>query len=123
MVILSTELTSRKEFAELISHNPGIIIVKLGATWCGPCQRIEPTVKHFFENSPANCLCVTIDIDKSIDIYAVLKRNRIINGVPGLLCYTTEEDNIYPSFVCNTGDINEVNKFFQNCMNEMMQNN
>ena len=31
---------SRDEFLNLLKVNPGLIIVKLGATWCGPCKKM-----------------------------------------------------------------------------------
>jgi thiol-disulfide isomerase/thioredoxin len=116
MVVLSTELKTRVELQELLKINPGIIVIKLGADWCGPCKKIEPLVKEFFNNSPSNCLCVSIDIDDSIDIFAMYKRFKVLKGVPGLLCYTNEDDGIYPSILCNTGDTVEVKKFFNDCM-------
>jgi thiol-disulfide isomerase/thioredoxin len=119
MVVLSTKLKTRVELEELINNNPGIIVIKLGAEWCGPCKKIEPLVKEFFNNSPSNCVCVSIDIDDSIDIFAMYKRFKVLKGVPGLLCYTNEDDGIYPSIICNTGDTVQVEKFFNDCISAL----
>ena len=115
MVQLSSTLKSRQELQDVLKHNPGIIIIKLGADWCGPCKRIDPIVKEYFNKSGNNCLCITIDIDESLDIFAMYKRYKVLVGVPGLLCYTQDEDSIYPNFVCNTGDPEKVIEFFNNC--------
>jgi thiol-disulfide isomerase/thioredoxin len=119
MVVLSAKLKTRADLEELIKNNPGIIVIKLGADWCGPCKRIEPIVEKFFNNSPSNCLCVSIDIDESIDIFAMYKRFRVLNGIPGLVCYTTEDDSIYPNIVCNTSDATQVHKFFNDCVDAL----
>ena len=116
MVVLSTKLKTRVELEELLQNNTGIIVIKLGAEWCGPCKAIEPIVKEFFDNSPNNCLCVSIDIDESIDIFAMYKRFRVLKGIPGLVCYTNEDDGIYPSIVCNTASEVQVLKFFNDCV-------
>ena len=37
------------EFRYALENNPGIIILKLSATWCKPCQVILPQVKAWFD--------------------------------------------------------------------------
>ena len=41
---------SRNEFLKLLELNPGLVIVKLGAEWCVPCQRIKQLLESFFKN-------------------------------------------------------------------------
>jgi len=74
-------------FKDLMENNPGLILIKLGAIWCGPCQAIEEDVKTMFEFMPNNVQCVSIDIDNNIDFYSFLKKKRVVNGVPVILCY------------------------------------
>tara|TARA_E500000331_G_C17163156_1_gene672607 strand:+ start:757 stop:1125 length:369 start_codon:yes stop_codon:yes gene_type:complete len=116
MVVLTSELKTREQLQDLINNNPKIIVIKLGAEWCGPCKKIEPLVKEFFNKSPSDCVCVSIDIDESMDIFAMYKRFRVLKGVPGLLCYTNDDNSIYPHIVCNTGNTDQVQKFFNDCM-------
>lgn len=116
MVVLTSELKTREQLQDLINNNPKIIVIKLGAEWCGPCKKIEPLVKEFFNKSPSDCVCVSIDIDESMDIFAMYKRFRVLSGVPGLLCYTNDDNSIYPHIVCNTGNTDQVQKFFNDCM-------
>jgi len=116
MVYLNIELKKREDLVKFLKENKGLIIVKFSAPWCGPCQNIKDIVDHYFKNSPENCSCVSIDVDESIDIFAAMKRYKVLKGVPGLLCYVKDEsDGIFPTFVCNTGDKEEVNKFFIEC--------
>ena len=116
MVYLNIELKKREDLVKFLKENKGLIIVKFSAPWCGPCQNIKDTVDHYFNNSPDNCYCVSINIDESIDIFAAMKRYKVLKGVPGLLCYVKDEsDSIFPNLVCNTGNIEEVKNFFIEC--------
>ena len=54
---------SREEFLKVLEANPGLVIVKLGATWCGPCKKIAHVVHSFFASSPQNVVCADIDVD------------------------------------------------------------
>lgn len=38
-----TEL-SKEDFGRALLENPGALVIKFGAEWCGPCKRIEPLV-------------------------------------------------------------------------------
>ena len=49
---LITSIKNVHEFNALIASNPGKIIIKFGAEWCGPCKTIESTVHHWFSNIP-----------------------------------------------------------------------
>ena len=40
------EECSREEFKDIIMQNSGIMILKFGADWCGPCQKIKPYVEE-----------------------------------------------------------------------------
>jgi thiol-disulfide isomerase/thioredoxin len=42
-----TRINGRKHFQELLESNPGVLIIKFGATWCGPCKVIEKDVIIF----------------------------------------------------------------------------
>ena len=64
-----TSIKTANDLSELLQINPGLIIIKLGATWCGPCKKIEPLVNEWLQKMPSNvCKCI-IDIDENIDLY------------------------------------------------------
>jgi len=106
---------SREEFLNLLKVNPGLIIVKLGATWCGPCKKIAPIVEAFFANSPANVICADIDVDESIDLYAYLKQKRMVNGIPVMLMYKRGNLNFAPDDSVTGADPNHLDAFFKRC--------
>ena len=43
-----SEIANRETFIHLLEHNPGLIVIKLGAEWCGPCHQIKDVVHAFF---------------------------------------------------------------------------
>ena len=47
VVAQPVEEFSRSEFEELLRQNPGKVVLKFGATWCGPCKVIEPLVNQW----------------------------------------------------------------------------
>jgi thiol-disulfide isomerase/thioredoxin len=51
---------SRDHFISLLEKNPGLVIIKMGASWCGPCKKIKPIVDAFFASSQDNVICCEI---------------------------------------------------------------
>lgn len=100
------------QFMSFIQTNPGVIIFKLGATWCGPCRKVEPYLKEYYKMMPPNVQCVVIDIDESMDVYSFLKNRKMVNGVPALLAYVGGNTTYVPDFSCIGADLNQVKLFF-----------
>jgi thioredoxin 1 len=113
---LLTEIRDKQHFADLLQENPGLLIIKFGATWCGPCKRIAGLVDEWFERLPVNVQCAEIDIDECFEVYAFLQKNRRINGVPGILCYFKGNLNYIQNDSVVGADVNKVNAFFDRCM-------
>jgi thiol-disulfide isomerase/thioredoxin len=59
-----SEIANRDAFFTLLKHNHGLILLKLGAEWCGPCKTIKKSVDGFFASSPPEVICEDIDVDK-----------------------------------------------------------
>lgn len=110
---------SRDVFLSLLKQNPGIVIVKLGATWCGPCKRIAHIVEAFFASSPNNVICADIDVDESIDLYAALKQKRMVNGIPVILLYKKGNVSLVPDDSVTGADPALLNAFFKRCGNHL----
>ena len=114
-----TNLRDRKQFAELLQANPGLIIIKFGADWCGPCRMIEPDVMLGFHSMPDNVQCVIVDIDVSVDLYAYLKMKKMVNGVPVLLCYKKGNLSFVPDEAIGGPDSVKLHRFFQSCLEHL----
>jgi len=94
--------------------------VKLGATWCGPCKRIAPALEGFFATSPPQVVCADIDVDKSIDFYAMLKSKKMVNGIPVILCYKKGNTTYIPDDSVTGADPNQLSAFFKRCGNHLV---
>ena len=106
---------SRNHFTKLLEKNPGLVIVKLGASWCGPCKKIKPVVDAFFASSPDNVICCDIDVDESFDLYSYLKSKKMVNGIPAILLYKKNNTTFIPDDSVVGSDPNELDKFFKRC--------
>jgi len=110
-----SEIPNRDAFFHLLSLNPGLIILKLGAQWCGPCKKIKPVVDAFFASSPPEVVCGDIDIDKSFDFYSFLKSKKMANGVPLIICYKKGNSTYIPDDSVLGSDPVELHNFFTRC--------
>jgi thiol-disulfide isomerase/thioredoxin len=108
-------IQSRNDFIKLLDKNPGLIIVKFGASWCGPCKRIKPVLDGFFLSSPDNVLCCDIDVDECFDLYSYLKSKKMVNGIPVILCYKKGNISYIPDDSITGSDPMELDKFFKRC--------
>ena len=108
-----THFNSRFDFLKLLENNPGLVIVKLGATWCGPCKRIKPVLDGFFASSPDNVLCCDIDVDECADLYSYFKNKKMVNGIPVILLYKKGNTNFFPDDSITGADPVELDKFFK----------
>ena len=113
-----TNLENLSIFAKCLENNPGVFIMKLGAEWCGPCKRIEGLVKSCIEQAPPDVQCAIIDVDDAFEVYNFLKKNRVVNGIPAILCYHKGNLNYIPNDIVIGADSNKIIAFFQRCYKE-----
>jgi thioredoxin-like negative regulator of GroEL len=106
---------TREVFLNLLKANPGLVIVKLGATWCGPCKKIAHIVEAFFASSPPNVICADIDVDESIDLYSYLKHKKMVNGIPVILMYKRGNVSFAPDDSVTGADPSQLDAFFKRC--------
>ena len=114
-----SEIANREAFVTLLQHNPGLIVIKLGAEWCGPCKMIKPAVHGFFASSPPEVVCADIDVDQCFDFYSFLKSKKMVNGIPALLCYKKGNATYIPDDMITGADPNQLHKFFVRCGNHL----
>jgi len=109
---------SVQSFNQLLAQNPGHVILKLGAEWCGPCKKIEPLIDHWFAKLPNSVSAHIVDIDESFELYASFKTKRQINGIPAILCFRKGNESFIPDFAVTGSGIDQINTFFIQLLNE-----
>ena len=109
---------SKESFSDLLKTNKGVLIIKFGAEWCGPCKKIDPLVYDWMNklSTQPNIQCAIIDIDENFEIYAFLKSKKMVNGVPVILCYKKGNLTWIPDKAVVVADENQINIFFQQCV-------
>lgn len=115
-----SEIANRDAFFLLLQNNPGLIILKLGATWCGPCKLIEKSVHGFFASSPPEVVCGDIDVDQSFDFYSFLKSKKMVNGIPVILCFKKGNSTYIPDDIVTGADPQQLHQFFTRCGKHLM---
>ena len=115
-----SEIANRDAFFTLLQHNTGLIVIKLGAKWCGPCKLIEKAVHGFFASSPSQVICADNDVDESFDFYSFMKSKKMVNGIPVILCYKKGNITYIPDDVHTGADPNGLHQFFTRCGKHLM---
>ena len=78
-------------------ENPGVVLVQLTATWCGPCAQIAPFLQDHIawirrlDPQSRSARCVRVDVDANPRVYADLKSQRVVRGVPAFLLYARKD--------------------------------
>ena len=68
------------------------IVIKLGAVWCGPCQKIKPLCLACFRHMPPNVISFDIDCDDNMELFSFFKNKRMLNGIPAIFAYLFRKD-------------------------------
>ena len=62
---------------------------------------------------PSNVQCYIIDIDNSLEVYSFLKNKKMVNGIPAILAYYSENTSHIPDDVVIGADAVKINEFFE----------
>lgn len=92
------------------------LILKFGATWCKPCQKIRPFVEERVKGLPSHVKFYEIDIDQSVELYLAFKSKRMLKGVPTMLAFSGDSENegLIPDDLVMGTDHDAIVDFFKN---------
>ena len=110
-----TDVPLLRDFTDLLVNNPGLVIIKLGATWCKPCKNIDEQVHYFMDHLPSTMQSVILDVDENFELYAFFQKKRVTNGIPAILCYYKGNNTHIPDDSVLGSNSNEINLFFERC--------
>jgi len=100
------------------------IIIKFGATWCGPCQKIKSLCYQHFNKLPNNVICFDLDIDDNLEIYVAYKAKKMVPSIPTIIGYINKPDrdqqNWYAPDVSVIGSApHQIDTFFKEIQNNL----
>ena len=79
---------SEAEFKNFLQADDKVRVVKVGATWCAPCQASKGPVAEVAEKLKGNVEIVEIDVDKCPNLGAEL----MVRGVPLFIKWKGKEE-------------------------------
>jgi thiol-disulfide isomerase/thioredoxin len=110
---VSTDINTPTELYNFINNNASKpTIVKFGATWCGPCKKIEPLVERFYKQHHHTFNWVFVDIDIAIELFSFFKKRRIANGIPAIMRFKAPATGTPPDDIVVGAHEAEFNQFF-----------
>jgi thiol-disulfide isomerase/thioredoxin len=116
----STEIKKVDDLLKCLSNTNKTTIVKFGATWCGPCKKVEPLFFSSVQKYRDKFNWVVIDIDESMELYSFFKSKRIVQGVPAFLRYdrrTRLELTLIPDDILIGADSTQLQLFINRALN------
>ena len=102
----------RATFLKHLAETPNHTVLKLTATWCGPCKQIADYTRQASLRLPANVDLIECDVDESFDLYASLKQKKMVNGIPVFLFYKNGNATLISDLSVTGADIKALDAFF-----------
>lgn len=111
-----TNIRDIDHFKYILANNPGVVILKFGATWCQPCIVSRPLVHNWFKQMPNRVQIVDLDVDKSSVFYSFMKSKKMVSGIPTILCYIKGNVSHIPDESQVGSSADAINAFFNQCL-------
>jgi len=75
-----TVAISPARFNEIVNQDK-LILIKFGATWCGPCRSVDKELKSLAGELPADVEVLKVDVDENPDLAGEFQ----ITGIPRMM--------------------------------------
>lgn len=96
------------------------IILKFGATWCGPCKNIKELCATRFNELSNKITCFDLDIDEETnnELYSAYASKKMIKSIPTIFAYVSNPERNYvhwwaPDMSVNSSKHEDVDLFFK----------
>ncbi len=109
-------ILTREEFSQLFDENnkgDKLYIFKFSAEWCKSCKKISPYIESKLQTINHNIILYDIDIEDAFDLYAYLKKMKVITGIPALYLYKNNSNMLSPEYSISGTDKSEIDKLFE----------
>tara|TARA_A100001015_G_C14953054_1_gene697558 strand:+ start:750 stop:1121 length:372 start_codon:yes stop_codon:yes gene_type:complete len=108
-----TLIESRGKFLnEILPSNKSWIIIKLGAEWCGPCNKIKSLVESLVEKLPESVQFYDLCVDDNMDLYSFFKFKKMVKGIPAILAFECGNTSGIPDLSVVGANLDEISSFF-----------
>jgi thioredoxin 1 len=107
-----TTAVSIQDFVTILENNPGLVIAKFGAEWCGPCKKIAAFVEQIMNQMPNTVQSLIIDVDDSFELYGYLKSKKMVSSIPTVVCDEKGNTSYIPNKVVVGSNVGELNFYF-----------
>lgn len=109
---VKTTLENSSKLQTVLQENETWVILKLSATWCRPCKKVEPFFNTWFSALQERVNFYLLDIDENFEIYGFLSNKKRVNGIPSFLAWKKGNVTIIPDLFYSGTDVNQINAFF-----------
>lgn len=96
------------------------IILKFGATWCGPCKNIKELCTTRFNELSNKITCFDLDIDEedNNELYTAYASKKMIKSIPTIFAYVSNSERNYahwwaPDLSVNSSQPKDIDLFFK----------
>ena len=113
MAQIFDSIPSRAVFLnDVLVNNPGYVVIKYGASWCGPCKKIHNYIQEKKSGLQGNIAFYDLDVDDNMDLYAFLKQKKMVAGIPVILAYKKTNITYVSDFSVIGTNTTELDLFF-----------
>ena len=96
------------------------IILKFGATWCGPCKNIKQLCATRFNELSTKIICFDLDIDgeENSELYSAYAGKKMIKSIPTIFAYVSNPERNQahwwaPDLSVNSSKPEDIDLFFK----------
>ena len=86
-------ISSKQQLDGLLQKYPGLVLLKFGAKWCGPCKTMAP-IFQTLSDKHTDCLFLQVDADElpkvmddynvsSLPYFAFIKHRKVVSTLVG----------------------------------------